>query len=325
MVEEKASIRAVMCNSEWENSRLSKESKAKELEEIILTNAFWEGAVKVLKICEPIVDMLRMVDSDTPCMGFVYEGMDRCKEAIAKSFNNVENEYMEIWEVIDERWKMLHSPLHAAACYLDPRLFGIERNDDAEVMNGLYEAIERLTPDIEESRRLREQLRAYRLEEGIFAKTSAINDRANIPPGAWWRFYGAESRELQRFAIRVLSQGSSSSPCERNWSSFNHIQSKKRNRLLSTRLEDLVYVRSNLQLALSSVAKDSSSSSPPWIGHIPSAEEDDLGIDGDISDHPDPSDDGVTLTDEFDDHSSSAFTTPHSIDDLELHDVTSRP
>ena len=158
VVEEKSIIRGVICSTKWENSRLSKESKGKEVEQIILGNAFWENAVKVLKICEPIVDMLRMVDSDTPCMGFVYEVMDRCKESIAKSFDNVENEYREIWEVIDEKWKMLHSPLHATACYLEPRLFGIERNNDAEVMSGLYEAIERFVPDLEESRRLREQL-----------------------------------------------------------------------------------------------------------------------------------------------------------------------
>jgi hypothetical protein len=57
---------------------------------------FFGRVVNVLKVCEPIVDMLRIVDSDTPSMGFVYEGMDRCKEAIAKSFDNVKNEYMEI-------------------------------------------------------------------------------------------------------------------------------------------------------------------------------------------------------------------------------------
>ena len=115
---------------------------------------------------------------------------------------------------------------------------------------------------------------------------------------------------MQHFAVRVLSQGTSASTCERNWSSFSHIQSKKRNKLLSSRLEDLVYVRSNSQLALSSVAKDSSSSSHPWFD--PSAEED-LGIDGDTSDEP--SDDRVLLDD--DDHSSSAFPTPCSHDDLE--------
>ena len=152
----------------------------------------------------------------TLLLGFVYEGMDRCKESIAKSFNNVENDYMEIWEMIDKRWKMLHSPLHAAACYLDPRLFGIQRHNDAEVMSGLYDAIERLVPDREEASRFREQLRAYRMEEGIFGKTSSIEDRIKIPTGRWWQFYGAKTPELQRLTIFVLSQGSSASPCERN-------------------------------------------------------------------------------------------------------------
>eukprot|EP00253_Pinus_taeda_P004216 PITA_04216 len=312
LVEEKGSIRGVFCNNEWEKSHLSKEAKGKELEQVILGNAFWDNAQKVLKICEPIVDMLCMVDSDTPSMGFFYEGMDRAKEAIAKSFNNEENEYIAIWEMIDERWKMLHSPLHAAACYLDPRLFGIERTNDAEVMNGLYDAVERLVPDREECSRIREQLRAYRLEEGIFARSSAVQDRPNIPPGRWWQFYGVETPELQRFAVRILSQGSSASACERNWSSFNHIQSKKRNKLLSTRLEDLVYVRSNLKLALSSVAKDASSSSDPWFDVDLEPEEDDNSIDGDSLDDPNV---GIPSIDDFDDQHSSGFTMPYAHDD----------
>lgn len=162
------------------------------------------------------------------------------------------------------------------------------------------------------------------MEEGIFGKASSIEDRIKIPPGRWWQFYGAETPELQRFAIRVLSQGSSASPCERNWSSFNHIQTKKRNRLLSSRLEDLVYVRNNLHLALSSLAKDSSSSYRPWFEPIPSVEED-FGIDGDSDDVDEPHDDGVPYIDDYEDHNSSAFSTPCALDDLELYDITSRP
>ena len=88
-------------------------------------------------------------------------------------------------------------------------------------------------------------------------------------------------------------------------------------------MEGLVYVPSNLKLALSSVAKDSSSSSQPWFGPIPSTKEDDLGIDGDISDEL--SDDRVPVDDEFYEHSSSAFTSPGALVDLEIYDVTSRP
>ena len=71
----------------------------------MFNNGFWENSDKVLKICGPIVNVLRMVDGDKPCMGFVYERIDRCKGAIASDFNNVEADYQEIWEVIDQRWK----------------------------------------------------------------------------------------------------------------------------------------------------------------------------------------------------------------------------
>ena len=52
------------------------------MEQIVLNNSFWENVNKVLKMCNPIVNVLCMVDGGKPCMGFIYEGMDRCKEAI---------------------------------------------------------------------------------------------------------------------------------------------------------------------------------------------------------------------------------------------------
>ncbi|CAH9096637.1 unnamed protein product [Cuscuta europaea] len=50
------------------------------------------------------------------------------------------------------------------------------------------------------------------------------------------------------FALKVLSQTCSASPCERNWSAFDHIHSKKRNRLLQSKLNDLVYIQYNKKL-----------------------------------------------------------------------------
>eukprot|EP01018_Ginkgo_biloba_P023940 Gb_40224 [translate_table: standard] len=155
VVEEKASLRLTVCSIEWEKSPISKTSKGKLMEEIILSSNFWDSAQRVLHV-EPIVEMLRLVDGDTPCMGFIYEGMERCKEAIAKVFNNVIDDYKLIWNIVDFRWKMMHSPLHAAACYLDPKSFGLKRNGDKEIMSGLYEAIEKLHPDRELAKKVRE-------------------------------------------------------------------------------------------------------------------------------------------------------------------------
>lgn len=54
--------------------------------------------------------------------------------------------------------------------------------------------------------------------------------------------------ELRQVAIKVLAAMASSSSCERNWSTFDFIHSKKRNKLKSSRASDLVYVFSNKQL-----------------------------------------------------------------------------
>ncbi|XP_073307125.1 uncharacterized protein [Primulina huaijiensis] len=44
-------------------------------------------------------------------------------------------------------------------------------------------------------------------------------------------------------AMRFLSLTSSSTGCERNWSQFEEIHTKKRNMLETSRLNDLVYVK----------------------------------------------------------------------------------
>lgn len=267
VIEEKAALRSVICSNEWESSALCKSAKGKNIEQVILNSNFWESGSKVLNICGPIVDVLRMVDGDAPCLGMLYENMDRCKESIQRALKNVEAEYMEIWEAVDFRWKMMHTPLHAAACYLEPKLFCIDRQSDSEIMAGLYDAISKYEPNQNIAALIRDQCWRYKKAEGMFGMQAAQYDiaRAEVTGYRWWMSYGAQTLELQRFSIRVLSQGASSSACERNYSCFDHIHSKKRNKLLSGKLGDLVYVRSNLKLLMNQSAKDSTSSSQKGI------------------------------------------------------------
>ncbi|KAF7835278.1 hypothetical protein G2W53_010137 [Senna tora] len=56
------------------------------------------------------------------------------------------------------------------------------------------------------------------------------------------------SPNVQKLAIRLLSQTTSSSSCERNWSVFERIHTKKMNRLEHKRLNDLVYIHYHLRL-----------------------------------------------------------------------------
>ncbi|XP_077249529.1 uncharacterized protein LOC143889240 [Tasmannia lanceolata] len=69
-----------------------------------------------------------------------------------------------------------------------------------------------------------------------------------MDPAEWWSLHGTKHPELQRIAVIVLSQTCSSSGCERNWSTFAHIHTKKRNRRAVKKMEKLVYVHYNLRL-----------------------------------------------------------------------------
>jgi hypothetical protein len=125
-----------------------KESKGKNVEQIMLNNIFWENANKVLQMGGPIVDVFHMVDGAKPCMNFVYEGMDR-------------------------RWKMMHHPLRAMACYLDPRLFGV-RHQEEELMSGLYEAIDKLNPDPSIATLVGSQLKGIHVRRDIWNQGSKV-------------------------------------------------------------------------------------------------------------------------------------------------------
>lgn len=64
----------------------------------------------------------------------------------------------------------------------------------------------------------------------------------------WWAQFGDDAPELQAFAIKVLSLTCSASGCERNWSIFNQIHTKKRNRLSTTRMNKLAFIMFNKKL-----------------------------------------------------------------------------
>ncbi len=59
---------------------------------------------------------------------------------------------------------------------------------------------------------------------------------------------GHETPALAAVAKRVTSMVSSAGACERNWSAYDFIHSKKRNKLTAQRANDLVFVFSNLRL-----------------------------------------------------------------------------
>ncbi|XP_061363140.1 uncharacterized protein LOC133306777 [Gastrolobium bilobum] len=209
--------------------------EAKFAENVVLADKrFWKSIHYCLKIVSPLVKVLRLVDGDSkPAMGYIYEAMDRAKEEIAKSFNHEEKRYKDVWEIIDKRWDLqLHRPLHAAAYFLNPKFhYDTKFNPDREVKTGLWKTLEKMCPNIETRITIDSQIEKFGRAEGLFGNSLAIATRARKQPALWWNSFGDDCKELQTIAIRILSLTCSAIGCERNWSVFDQIHSKRRNRL----------------------------------------------------------------------------------------------
>ncbi|XP_075496998.1 uncharacterized protein LOC142533948 [Primulina tabacum] len=99
-----------------------------------------------------------------------------------------------------------------------------------------------------------DELLKYKSKSGKFGRkmTVAAYEKVDVyhdfDSVGWWSNYGGDTPNLQKMAMRFLSLTSSSSGCKRNWSQFEGIHTKKRNRLETSRLNDLVYVKFNANL-----------------------------------------------------------------------------
>ncbi|GLJ27231.1 hypothetical protein SUGI_0533890 [Cryptomeria japonica] len=253
LCEQKGNLRRMFVSAEWMESSFTTQANGIAVAEYMYSTTFWESIEQIVEFSEPLVKILRLVDGDKPPMGYVYEAMDRAKEVIKSKLENNRDKYMPLWDIIDRRWDgQMHTPLHAAGYFLNPLLF--YKTDfleiDAEIKQGFFKCMEKMFPDLEKFDAATIELEMYKHAKGFLSSRAAIQSRKTIQPAAWWASFGDEIPNLRWMAVRILSQPCSSSACERNWSVFEHIHSKKRNRLSQQRLNDLVFVHHNLRLKI---------------------------------------------------------------------------
>ena len=72
-----------------------------------------------------LVTFRRIVNGDKALMGYLYEAMDRAKEAIQHLYRSNETKYRPIWNIIDCRWNRQVYQHHATAYYLNPESFSL--------------------------------------------------------------------------------------------------------------------------------------------------------------------------------------------------------
>ena len=85
---------------EWHDCAYNKREDGRAIAKLVYIDSFWEGVEEVCAVSEPLVKVLRLVDSDKPTMGYLYEAMDKAKEIILSYYvgkgNPGYNRYMMI-------------------------------------------------------------------------------------------------------------------------------------------------------------------------------------------------------------------------------------
>uniref|UniRef100_A0ACD5XUR6 Uncharacterized protein n=1 Tax=Avena sativa TaxID=4498 RepID=A0ACD5XUR6_AVESA len=265
-------LRQMFTSNKWVKSTYGKGGVGKLIAAIILKDVdFWAQCKHVVKVTEPLLRVLRLVDSnEKPSMGYLYDAMEKAKESIRRRLMHNACLYGRYVRVIDAMLeKQLHSPLHAAGCFFNPSIyFSPSFKMQSIVSRGLIKTITSLVRGDEIQDKVFLQLEEYKKSTGDFGLPIAIRQREKLSPVAWWENFGNGTLELQSLAIRVLSQCCSATGCERNWDVFEYLHSTKLSRIERSRLIDVVFVQYNLKLRERNLRKCKDAIDPTSVDSI---------------------------------------------------------
>ncbi|WCJ21049.1 hAT transposon superfamily [Euphorbia peplus] len=266
MLELKRSLTLVVISEKWDDFKDEDKVKAAFFKSKVMDDEWWDKIRYIIDFTDPIYEMLRLTDTDKPCLHLIYDMWDtmieKVKAAIFKHEEKDDFDYSTFYDVIHTilvtRWNKSNTPLHCLAHSLNPRYYtadwlesGIGRvapHQDIEISNERNKCFRRYFPKADERRQILVEYTNFSSLRHDFGDVDSIVDRSQLEPSYWWLIYGNAAPMLKCIAVRLLGQPASSSCCERNWSTYSFIHSMRRNKMTPKRAEDLVYVHTNLRL-----------------------------------------------------------------------------
>eukprot|EP00253_Pinus_taeda_P020086 PITA_20086 len=97
MLSQHRNLQKIFSSEEWNQSQWSHKLEGKELKNKVNEEIFWRKAIEIVKLVEPLVKVLWLVDGERLAMGFIYEAMDQAKEQIKRAYKDKVAKYGPIW------------------------------------------------------------------------------------------------------------------------------------------------------------------------------------------------------------------------------------
>ncbi|KAH1197017.1 hypothetical protein GmHk_18G050908 [Glycine max] len=233
----KKGLQAMLISQEWRKVNFVKEK--------IVNDDWWDKIDYIIDFTRPIYDMIWVCDTDRPCLHLVYEMWDSMIEKVKleiykkEKLSHLENcpFYDAVYQVLIVRWTKSYTLLHCLAHSLNPRYYSD---------GWLHENHSKVAP-YRDAKISRERMKCF---QRLFPNSDDFDKMAShsSDPRNWWANFGAKTYFLQSSAFKLLGQPTSSSCCERNWSTYSFIHSLRRNRLNPSGTKNLVYIHNNFHL-----------------------------------------------------------------------------
>jgi hypothetical protein len=237
----------MVVSEDWKQWKHNIAEDVVNVESAILDDGFWRNAHSLLQLYEPFVRLLAIMDIGKSVIGAAYDWRFQALEALRSQAID-DGILNQLEGLVENRWDVLFSPLHAAGYLLNPRYIGKGQTKDKSVMRGWKATLERYEGESTARRVLREQLSSYWRLEGSLGEEDAVDCRDKMDPVAWWENFGFETPSLQTLAIKVLSQVSSVAMFEEIWQANDFSCREAAGRLGVQKMEDLFFIRNNLRL-----------------------------------------------------------------------------
>ena len=116
-------------SEQWASYREDDVGKAQKVKDMILSDLWWDKVDYIFEFIAPIYDMLRVADTNKPCLHLVYEMWNsmikKVKVAIYRHEGLEDVEYSSFWSVVYDilidRWTKDCTLLHCLAHSLNPK------------------------------------------------------------------------------------------------------------------------------------------------------------------------------------------------------------
>jgi Protein of unknown function (DUF 659)/hAT family C-terminal dimerisation region len=238
-------LQQCVMDPEWKAIVAKKDNKVKGALVLAtaIDTAWWTQVANLLKLLKPVFLLMRSMDGNVPTVGKVYCHMSNCLESCNEDTNISKARLKQVADIVGARWNYMHSPFHSAAYVLDPEYMKCDWFGIKEVKKQFTQVLTQLF-DARFARAALDETERY----SNLTDTDALADAADTPGHIWWKRHGADFPHLRAAGWKILGQVASACACERNWSTYDFIHSRVRNRLTPERARDLVYVFSNSAL-----------------------------------------------------------------------------